>query len=480
MKEKIRIFIITSFLFIILISVEGFIILDDPSGILKEFLASPIELINYLPIIILLFVFVREITSLFNKNVPMLDFTWLRKGIIFVSNFNIYLVIFETHSLGKIQTSELSQLKHLELFSLELDKKNRCVRVILYSNSYKELDKLIINSKPILEVVLPDIHLISFIHYKKLFDKTEVVKFRKQFILKENSKFLFPQFISNPTASISSSFSRIVLAFNIHKRGNSSENDNVVRCVQLYCLEDFNQNSFFRWANKILSSPHKNSPKFLWGNHELQRIRLRCQIEKRFLFCFQDGLNLFNRELALLLLGLKKVGIEEKKTDYSLDTKQYETKHSSLLSTETEIHTSGANQICSEMCNILKENKLSNTEKEKKCVKRGALSKKLLINDDFYLIIENILKQKKETDQFHLISELYKQISHKQFFCVLAHLSQIRKPEISHQKIIKIIIILLRLIYQVQVTPSSDKRSPSVVLADNEVIEKISPSLTPN
>ncbi len=207
---------------------------------------------------------------------------------------------------------------------------------------------------------------------------------------------------------------------------------------------------------------------------------MRYQIAKKPLFDFQEGLNHFKGGLFLLLSRSKPVRIEGQITDHSLVALPCEPKLNSILSTEKVSNFFGMNQICSELCNIPKDDKLLQEEKEKKCHRRAGFCQKLLINDNFSSILENILNQRYETDRIHLITELKSHLSYQQLFCVLAQLTKSSQLEIPYDKIVNMICILLCLKYKIQETPCVDTKNVSSMFSDDEAIKQISPSLAPN
>ena len=73
----------------------------------------------------------------------VLRFSQPKKGIVFIQDYHIWLAIFETFSVEKIQTSELKQLKHLKTFSLELDRKKRCISIIIGKYRTKSIGALV-------------------------------------------------------------------------------------------------------------------------------------------------------------------------------------------------------------------------------------------------------------------------------------------------------------------------------------------------
>jgi len=475
--NKLKIFVIVFILLVFLIIIEGSLILNDYTDILRSIIQSPYDLVRYLPIVILLYMFANEIVLSSNRNDPLLKFTVIQKGIVFIQNYDIWFAIFQTFSLRKIQTSELKQLKHLKTFSLELDTEKACIRIFLYSKSYKELKERIKKSKPILEGVLPDIILISNDDIDKLLRENKLVKIRKKYILEENSKFIFPKSVNFDIKSLPF-FSRMILAYNFTEKTSIKENNNEKNRVQCYCFHSYNQTSFFKYINKILFNTQNKKDDYFWDIQELERIRLKYQIKKNPKITLQRGLLHFKEGLSLFLTESKPSVVEEKQVSYTPIMLSPEMKPKSLLGVEKTGFSLGMNQICYELCNIPKDTKSLSKEKEKKCLKRVNFCQKLLTNDKLSSIFEIILNQRSEKDKIHLFTELKNHLSYQQLICVLTQLSQSNHLEIPYHEIVNLIYILLRLNDKVQGTPIFNKKLPSSkLLSNDEDFEQISPSL---
>ncbi|MFX0122325.1 MAG: hypothetical protein ACFFAE_01720 [Candidatus Hodarchaeota archaeon] len=476
-KHRIKISTIVFLSLGLIVIIEGFLMMNDFSGVLKNFIKAPIDLIRYFPIIILLYFLTNDvILSITNCN-SKFKFSIPKKGIVFIQDYNIWLALFETFSVGKIQTSELKQLRHLKTFSLELDRNIMCVRVILYSKSYKELEKRIKISKPILEVVLPDIEFVSKTDIAKLYNETELLKIGKEYILKEKSRLSYPLFAVFPEKS-SLSVSRMVLACNLPE--NIREEVELMNCVQFYFFHSYDQVSFFKYVNRRFFNAQKETINQFWKIQELQRIILRYQTDKRPFLTFQEGLCQFMRSLSLVLMDSKFVEFGEKQHDYKLINQSYEKKSLNPLDTEKVSSSFEMNQVCSELCNIPKEKNLSHKEKEKRCIKRSIFCQKLLVNDNFSSILENLINQPNKTDQNLLITELRRHLTNKQLICCFSHLSQLNHPRIPYRKLVNLIHALLWSNYKGYKDSNNDKKSVSSMLPVDRNSEQFSPSLSPN
>ncbi|MFX1516038.1 MAG: hypothetical protein ACFFC6_07010 [Promethearchaeota archaeon] len=468
-KMKIFCVILLSLVFIILI--EGLVTLNDYTGILKIIIVAPINLARYIPVIILLCLLSADMVQIFNNCNSELQFEVKKTGVVFFQDFNIWLAIFETFSVEKIETSELKQLKHLETFSLEIDRRKMGVRVILYSKSAKQLEKRIRTSKPILEVVLPDIKLISKEDIINLYSRIELLKIGKYHFFKERSELFYPQFSVFPK-KISHSISRIILACNIL---DEVSNDEFMNSTQLYFFHRFDQTSFFKYINqRFFKSPSETATHFQ-SNQELQRVRLSYQINKKPFLSFQEGLDQFIRFLSFTSFEPKITKTEERQSLSPFETNQQEV----ISATETTSFVE-MNQICSELCNLPKEKKHSNEEKVKRCKRRADFCLNLLENANFSSILDSLIRQENIIDQIHLISELRRHLTYHQIICCFSHLSKHNYPQIPHTKLVNLIHVLFRSIDETNEVLDSNKKFNSSILFTDGNNDQVSPSLTPN
>ncbi|MFW9906481.1 MAG: hypothetical protein ACFFFH_19365 [Candidatus Thorarchaeota archaeon] len=443
---------------------------NDCTGILKNISVAPMGLIRYFPIVILLYLFSAELIQTLNSQNSSLRFESKKTGIIFFHNFQIWLAIFETLSVEKIETSELKQLKYLKTFSLEVDRKKNSIRVILYSKSAKELEKRIKVSKPILEAVLPDISIISKDDATELYGETELLKIGNMSILRGKSEWSYPEFGNYPRKD-SPSISRIVLACNI---SDEVEKNKFLNCVQLYFLHCFDQTSFFKYINKRFFKSLNETAAHFQDDQELQRIRLSYQTKKTPLFSFQEGLNQFTRALSTTSLVTSFNKTEERNITYPLIKSQY-----NLPIAAEKTTTSVMNQICYELCQFPNQD-LSVEEKAKRCKKRADFCLNLLKNENFRLILENFIKQGNETDQIHLISELRQHLTYQQLICCFSHLSQQEDPEISYQTLLSLIHGLFRSVEKIKEGSKINKKHITSIFTNNGNPNQKTLSLTQN
>jgi len=465
---KLKISTIVLLSLVIVIVIEGLVTMNDCTGVLKNILFVPMDLMRYIPIIILSYLLSAEIIHIFNGFNSELKFKIKQSGLIFFKDFHIWLAIFETFSVEKVQTSELKQLKHLKTFSLEIDIEKMGIRVILYSKSVKELEKRIRTSKPILEVVLPDIKMASKDDITQQYSEMKLVKIGRDYIFKEKSELFYPQFGNFPIKN-SSSISRMVLACNIT---DEAKNDKFMNSTQIYFFHRFDQTSFFKYINKrFFKSPRETH---FQDNQEHQRIRLSYQTNKKPLISFQEGLDQYIRALSFISLGSGIIKTEKIHKNYPFIKNQ----QIILLNTE-ETSLAEMNQICSEFCDLSKENKHLNKDKVKRCKRRADFCLNLLENENFSSILESLIKQEDVIDQIHLISELRRHLTYHQIICCFSHLSQQNYRKISYFKLVNLIYVLFRSIDKAKV-PNINKKPASLVFVSGKKNDQVSSSLTPN
>ena len=467
LNEKFRIFFISFLLFLIILSIEDTLFSNGSSG-LRNITTSPISLLRYTPIIISIYLFSKEIVRLLNRNSWSFQFLSKKEGMVYIQDYNVWLSIFETPSLEKIQINELKQIVHLNMFSLELDVKKTCVRVYLYSKSCDEQKERIKNSKPILEVVLQNVIQMSNKNIIKLLNEIKLVKLGKTFVLNENSEFLIPQAYEKG-AKFPSTFSKMILASKIE------ENSDLEKCSQWYFFYNTDQSeeksSLFKWLDKILFNPSQMPEETFWSIKELQRARLRFLIKDSSLSGFNQGLVLFQKGLSLLTSSM-----QERIIDHSIINDQLQIKTEDTPVSEKKSFITGINQICSELCNIPKEHTLSQKEKVKKCRRIADFCTKLLAKENFSSILENILDQQYQIEKIHLITELRQHLSFHHLICICAQLSHSNQPNLSYKKVVEMINILLKLD---QENPSENKKARISKIASDKTIKKMSSSLAP-
>lgn len=406
-----------------------------------------------------------------------MKFSLKKSEMVFIQDYLVWITIFEDRSIEKIQTRELKQLIHLKTFSLELNRKENCLRVYIYSKSCKELEQRIKSSKPILEAILPDIKLISASDALKLLKNLKLLEINKKYVLKENSELIFPMF-KDLEENFSPSFSSMILSY--RDEANGVEVDvNEKKWAQLYYFYIIDHFSFFKDIEKILVCSQSRIDELLLNIQEIQRIKIRYQLNNKQKIEFQSGLDCFKKGLSLLLLELKRVTTRDK-IDFSPKNALFNDFKQFLSTSENVGISIGMNQICSELCNITRNSNLIQEEKEERCSRRTDFCQKLLINDNFLSILDNMLNQKYETEIVPFISELRRHLSYQQLICVIAHLTQLKQYEISCQRIIKILLILFQLHYKVQESLNFCNRPISKTINSNTTVKKISLSSTPN
>lgn len=501
--EFFKIIIVVMFSSSLVISIE---ILFNP-GTYYTVLIDPIILLRNSSGIVLLSILLKEL--LLNRNPSNQKIISEIDNMVFIQDCFAWIAIFETRSLSKIKNIELEQLSYLKLFSLELDVRNLCVRVFLYGKSKEGLRKKIIKSKPILDVVLPDLILLSAKDSSKFFDKRYFEEIGKRLYLKNEKQFIFPKFESDIDYS---DFSGDELVFCFFPELKNKTEKHALNS-QWYSIYNFHQKFFFKGLMRVF----KDQQKFIFNNllkkNNFQRIQVRFHIEEHERHSFKGGISQFERSLVYLISQrksdpslttktitekntmdndptsnvLRKTSIFEilpgkrtKDVNPSVTSAKYNFENISSSFEESAIDSIKMNQICFELCNILRNPDFSCEEKTKKCSRRAGFCKKLLKNENFFSIIENILKQNHDEERVHLTTELRRHLSYQQLICILSHLTQLEPLGTFNQKIIEMIYILFKHNLETQENSNTKLNSilPTIIKEKNR--RKISPSLTSN
>ncbi|UCC18310.1 MAG: hypothetical protein JSV62_09355, partial [Promethearchaeota archaeon] len=294
--DRFKILIITLLMFLIFLVFELNSLIIEP----QNFLSTPIDFLRYIPIVILLYVFVNEIyQSIFRDNTPM-RFELNGEGVVFIQNYQVWIAIFETNSLEKIQINELEQLKHLETFSLELDRNKLSLRVFLFSKSYEKLKERMNKSKPILENVLPNISPLSDLIIEEFIRSYSLLKINNRFLLKKDSELIIPQ-IKEVIRAVSSSFSSMILSCNSSYRNEFKKKTKRIHPAQLYFFTCYKKSSLFKCIDENIFKNESVIETGFLEVPELHRARMRYQIEMYPKIELKKGLKQFGTVLTSLI-----------------------------------------------------------------------------------------------------------------------------------------------------------------------------------
>ncbi|MFX0087403.1 MAG: hypothetical protein ACFFAU_17265 [Candidatus Hodarchaeota archaeon] len=493
--ETIKSITVVLFSFVFIVSIENIIYPETQTGILK----NPLNLIRNLPLIMLSYFFLKEMLLLLSKKTANLELFWVKNGIGFIQDSFAWIAIFETCSLNKIQKAELEQLFHLKSFSLELDVKNSCARVFLYAKSNDELREIIKKSKPILDVILPDLKTLPVVEASNLFDKYSLEKIGNNYFLKNKNQFFILNFESVKANSFSYT-DKIVFCF-FTKTKNKKKKDTIHS--QWYSFKNLNQNSFFNSLSKILINNQEKNLQSFWKRSNLERIQIRYQLGEQEKLSFQEGIAQFEKGLSILLSQTEPDIILEKELKRSMENDNMENvlrkknsvnkKIQNIIQTsitnyedinglhkEFPFETIKTNQICFELCNIAANRDFTNREKLVKCTRRADFCQRLLKNENFLSIIENILKQNHEGERIHLTTELRRHLSYQQLICILANLTQSEQFSTVNQELIGMIHVLFKLKYEALEDSNVEINSIFSSVTKEKNREKVFPSLAFN
>jgi hypothetical protein len=453
-------------------------------------------------LITLSFFFFKEIILLLNRKSYSQEFVWDKTGIGFIQNCHVWIAVLETKSLNKIRKTELKQLSHLKSFSLELDIKNCSVRVFLYAKSNEKLREVIKKSKPILDVVLPDLKILPGVDSSKLFNKRIFEKIGNINFLKNKNQHFMLNF-DRVNTKISPFTEKIAFSF-FSTPKNKKEKNNLQS--QWYSFNTLDQNSFFNSLISILINHQETNFQSLRRKKNLERIQIRYQIEEQEKHSFQEGIVQFEKELSILLSQIKpESNLKEEGKQNSMENDnligvlgknnpvnekilnitpssvtKYNYEDINHLNEEIPFEPIKMNQICYELCNIQENRAFSKGEKANKCARRANFCQKLLKNENFLSIIENILKQNHEEEVIHLTTELRHHLSYQQLICIFAHLTQTEQFETVSQEIIGLIHVLFKLNFETQENSIHNNDSFFSLVSKEKNGEKIFLSLTSN
>ncbi|MHA2073088.1 MAG: hypothetical protein ACW97X_00535 [Candidatus Hodarchaeales archaeon] len=505
--EKLKVSIIILFNFSILIIIEKFLTLNSYSNSLR----SPVYLIRYLPVFILLYYLINEISLLFDKKEVQNRITREKDGIIFVPELFIWIAIFETYDLSRIQKTELNQLLYLDIFSLEIDYRKLRLRVFLYGDSFEELRLRIVKNKPILDIVLPSLVPLSPNESQKFFENEKFENINNFYYLRNKKKLSILSF-EGISEKISSSRSKITFCFYpaIKDKKGKQNGKNPLRS-QWYSFYDFDQYNPFKNLSKILKLKQSNFFPNMGKKKTPLRIKIRFRIEDREDKPFVHGISNFEKHLSSLLSKTRQIvkinDMETKKethrnSESSFNFVRDSTEPSSLKEinitninvpskTTKMINTPikhalhnftadlvNKNQICIELCNIQKNSDLLRDKKVEKCIRRATFCQKMLKNNNFLALLENIMNQAHEEEKIHLTAELQRHLSNQQIICIFTHLCQFESIDIPIQNIVDLIHLLFKLKLE---THDNNKEGDNLsIVTKNNNEGRFSPSLMSN
>ncbi len=477
---------------------------------------------KYIPISILVYLLFKEINHITNKSANPIDFILKEEGIVFIKNLNVWICLMETNSIFEIQINELNQLKHLLKFSIELNLNNFYLRLFIFSKTYGELKEIISKNKAILDNILPNVKPVPNPMIIRFFKGNKTLKFNNKLLQAEDGNFLIVKSACN-TEELPKTYNSLILSFNSSLKEKKA---------QIYLFDNYRYPKFFQFLDNSLSNIRLFNKGFL-SYHELQRIRIRYQIEsfpktslKEAIIQLSRGLSLSKNKTHFDLINLKdqkiilsdvqKGSVDNKTPLQLIETKEIINKvisdvilegktsqqvitnkrkkikknslvSSSLLSNEdSKIELSskndsisslnGINQICYELCSITRNSEINDEEKIKQCRIRSSFCQKLLNNENFMTLMKKILNQKSREDKDYFVKELMKHFSFQQLICIIAHYTQINSQEISIKQILSLIHILLESNIKEYQDSELDKNLSSLLLNNKKHIEISSPS----
>ena len=301
--HKIIIIGITILSLIFLVELEILIIFGGVSEKIISLDNILMNLVKYFPIGILIFILVKELLQLFQVANQSLNFTLKDGGIVFIHNFNVWMALFETNSIKEIQIDELTQLNHLQTFSLELDINKSYLRLYIFSKKLNQLENRINKSRAILDIVLPDIRPVTNPNIENFLENNKFVNVNKKFFLVQNEEYLIAHTTKN-TNQIPKNFTKLIMAYDSSKALNTT---------QIYFFNSYKKKKLFNLLENMICNDYQHSDRKFSEYQEVQRIRIRYQTKSLQKFSFDEALTQLKTGLAHLTDSFQSIEIGEGK-----------------------------------------------------------------------------------------------------------------------------------------------------------------------
>ncbi|MHA2306558.1 MAG: hypothetical protein ACXACU_14325, partial [Candidatus Hodarchaeales archaeon] len=346
---------------------------------------------------------------------------------------------------------------------------------------------------------------------QKFFENEKFENINNLYYLRNKKKLSILSFEGIPE-NISSSRSKITFCFypTIRDKKEKHNGEFPLRS-QWYSFYDFDQYNPFKYLSKILKLKQSNFFSNMGKKKTPLRIKIRFKIEDREDKPFVHGISNFEKHLSSLLSKTRQIvkinDMETKKethrkSESSFNFVRDSTEPSSLKEINiTDINVPSKttkmintpfkhalhkltadlvnkNQICIELCKIQKNSDLPMDDKVEKCIRRATFCQKMLKNNNFLALLENIMNQAHEEEKIHSIAELQRHLSNQQIICIFTHLCQIESVDIPIQNIVDLIHLLFKLNLE---THDNNKEGDYLsIVTKNDNDGRFSPSLMSN
>ncbi len=409
------------------------------------------------PLIIILF---REMLWIKKTNLKKFKIVLTDRNFAFIQNHSIWMCIFEAQINENIKLDKLQHLTFLKTFSIEINKNESIIYIRIFTTSLEEINLLVNKCYPILEVIFPDIQLLELNTLIEKINEYKILTFRNKSFLYSKTHFIFP-LIPEKEIEIKE-YSSMILTYNKDSKSNKLLGN-------IYYIKLFDKKTPFLFLKEIFLT--YGTPSYLkFIKKDFVRIRLKSPlkdyselpfektIDKISLFLQKENINSFISEekikSRIQCQGTSKFTSIPPSNDSFMRGKK-----SKLFNTiyDQFLNLPNLNQICFELCSIFDDSFLAEDEKRVKCDRKSKFCLKLLKNENFKLIIENITKQKNAAELEYLLGELAQHISTQQLVCVMAHLSQESSKNLLHNDLLPILYFLIKLFIETQLKLGKDE-----------------------
>ncbi|MFW9855937.1 MAG: hypothetical protein ACFFFG_12855 [Candidatus Thorarchaeota archaeon] len=439
--------------------------------------------LHYIPALILSGLLLYEILQIFIRSSFSIDFSIRGRGIVFIPKHNLWMAFYVSYSLDGIQLNELSQLQHLQIFTIEINSDKKVIRLMLYASSYGELIDRINSNSAILDTIFPDISPESERDLVRDLKSRKICKIGGRHFLKEGGSFLIPRYesINEKESHYSPS---TVLVYSTDSSQSSKTNQGDKGNTQIYHLAKFPASSFFEYLGRIAFNPALYNTKSILSPSELVKLRLRYLVYEGSKISFEKGV----QYIRTILMASSELGhnFTPHKVDSTVDgvvsLEQESLGHRQvpeddqnelsrpILNEMNLVSAEKMNQICAEMCNLPKSPEIPLNERIKKCHRRSMFCLKLVRSPNFLSILETIIEERDGSKQSYLLSELKRQLSLQQLICIFAQLTQLSSSRLTSSQITSLTLQLFKL----QFNESENQNGPSTANSELIFLKEIS------
>ena len=272
---------------------------------IKKTNASILIIYNAVPILLLiLFLFYK---SRFIEKYNNSYFEIFDNGIISIPKFSIFLNIFESKSIPRVNIEGLHQLIDLDPFSLEIDYETKSLRVYLFSKSKKDQLKKIEQSIPLLEAIFPDLLILTPLESKELLASYSIAEIAGFPLIQEKESFITPSHNLSFSNQVGDN-NKLILAYNSsRKEPNFLKND---KTTQVYSLPRYNGLVDFNLIGNIIIRRNENNNFEYRNKNILLRGIIRFQLSNFNLISFDEGISYIQKIIAIFRVASHSIASE--------------------------------------------------------------------------------------------------------------------------------------------------------------------------